>query len=325
MVRGTAGLPVLVEALGSGDVHHAAATLAEFEALNGDIVDLYVAPRTGACSVLVADPARRKGRVLFVSIGRTDRVLRAPELVETLWRVHLLARQTESAARDVLHTSTRGTVQAMLYRATVLLLQSLDAVPLDVPGKRGGTERQSLQEAVRRTDRELSELEACVDREARQATLGFYLLGMLVGMVGGAVLLPVAVVVMPRIGLPEHVRLALVLSVVAGGIGAVTSVMVRITRGQTSIIDSRQGPWLTLVAGVFRPWAGAVFGVVLYVLVFAGSVPVDIPDHAPHHFFAGLAFLAGFSERWAQDTIVRSAPISPSAATSRTPPRRRAG
>ena len=29
-------------------------------------------------------------------------------------------------------------------------------------------------------------------------------------------------------------------------------------------------------------------------------------------FYAGLAFLAGFSERWAQDTILRSTPVSPS-------------
>jgi hypothetical protein len=120
------------------------------------------------------------------------------------------------------------------------------------------------------------------------------------------------------------VQVPLILSIAAGAGGSATSVMVRITRGQTCFIDSHRGPLLTLVAGAFRLLVGAVFGVALYVLVVAGSVPVDIPDNDAH-FFAGLAFLAGFSERWAQDTIVRSAPISPSAATSRIPRRRRAG
>jgi hypothetical protein len=42
-----------------------------------------------------------------------------------------------------------------------------------------------------------------------------------------------------------------------------------------------------------------------------GLIPLDVTDERLL-FFAGLAFLAGFSERWAQDTILRSAPIAPS-------------
>lgn len=320
LLPGTAGLPVLVDALGGKDDRLADAVRTEFEKANGRIVDLYVGPSTGACSVLVEDPARPNGRLLFVSIGRVDRVLQVRGLAETLWRVQLLAQQTESAARDVLHRSTRGTVQAMLHLATVLLLKSFEAVPPDPRPQLARTARQSLQEAVRQANDELDKLEACIEREAMHATFGYYLVGMLAGMA----LLPVAVVVLPTLGLPEAVQVPLILSIAAGGIGSATSVMVRITRGQTWSIDSHQGPWLTLVAGFFRPWVGAVFGVALYILAFSGSVPVDVPAN-DEHFFTGLAFLAGFSERWAQDTIVRSAPISPSAATSRPARRRRAG
>ena len=62
---------------------------------------------------------------------------------------------------------------------------------------------------------------------------------------------------------------------------------------------------------------GAVFGVALYALVIGGLLPLDT-DPQVAHFFGGLSFLAGFSERWAQDTIIRSAPIAPSPATSAT-------
>ncbi len=53
----------------------------------------------------------------------------------------------------------------------------------------------------------------------------------------------------------------------------------------------------------------------LYVLVQAGLLPLQAPTangtERTSFFFIGLAFLAGFSERWAQDTIVNSAPKFP--------------
>jgi hypothetical protein len=95
-----------------------------------------------------------------------------------------------------------------------------------------------------------------------------------------------------------------------GAIGGVLSVMIRVTRGQRLSIDCEQGPVVTTLAGAFRPLIGAVFGIALYVFVITGLVPFAVPadDLKQQLFFAGLAFLAGFSERWAQDTIVQSAP-----------------
>ena len=71
-----------------------------------------------------------------------------------------------------------------------------------------------------------------------------------------------------------------------------------------------QGRFVVFLSGVFRLIIGAVFGAAMFVLVSAGLVPIAVPDSAEkvNFFFAGLAFLAGFSERWAQDTIVRTLP-----------------
>jgi hypothetical protein len=113
----------------------------------------------------------------------------------------------------------------------------------------------------------------------------------------------------------------------SGAIGAVISVMVRLNRGTTLEIDTDRGRAVTLIAGGFRPIIGAVFGGALYVLILGGLIPLHVPDLGDGvltstsrgvFFFLGIAFLAGFSERWAQDTIVNSAPKFPS--TQQTEP-----
>ena len=86
--------------------------------------------------------------------------------------------------------------------------------------------------------------------------------------------------------------------------------MARITRRSRLNIDSAQGHGVTGLAGAIRPVIGAIFGLALFVFVTGGLVPIDIPEDqlTANLFFASVAFLAGFSERWAQDTIVHSAP-----------------
>ncbi len=86
--------------------------------------------------------------------------------------------------------------------------------------------------------------------------------------------------------------------------------MARITRRSTLNIDIAQGHGVTGLAGAIRPLIGAIFGLALFVFVNGGLVPIDVPTEQwkANLFFASVAFLAGFSERWAQDTIVHSAP-----------------
>jgi hypothetical protein len=114
----------------------------------------------------------------------------------------------------------------------------------------------------------------------------------------------------------------LVRAIAAGGLGAIISVMIRISHGQRLDVDTTQEPFMICMAGSFRPLIGGALGVALYVLLQAGLIPLEIPaesDPAAPYFFTAIAFLAGFSERWAQDTIVRSAPLPTSATTSPIP------
>ena len=114
----------------------------------------------------------------------------------------------------------------------------------------------------------------------------------------------------------------LVRAIAAGGLGAIISVLIRISRGQRLDVDTTQEPFMTCLAGSVRPVIGGALGVALYVLLKAHFIPLEIPAAsapAAPYFFTAIAFLAGFSERWAQDTIVRSTPLATSASGSPIP------
>lgn len=89
----------------------------------------------------------------------------------------------------------------------------------------------------------------------------------------------------------------------AGGVGAGISVLFRLTRGR---FVAPEGPDFSIVVGgTTRPLVGAVFGLALYALAKSGIIPLDIPTNAADRtfFFAALGFVAGFSERFAEDSL----------------------
>lgn len=88
-------------------------------------------------------------------------------------------------------------------------------------------------------------------------------------------------------------------SMVAGAIGAIVSVLMRMSgvHGSDFKIDHELGSDGVRRLGAFRPLVGAVSGVVVALLVQTTLVASQstTPTTA---FFAVVAFLAGFSERW---------------------------
>jgi hypothetical protein len=93
--------------------------------------------------------------------------------------------------------------------------------------------------------------------------------------------------------------------IAAGAFGAVVSVVQRINSGHFDLTYDVGRPYLAFLGGL-RPLLGAGFGLILYFAVTSGLVDVfSIPDEGTERLFMFLvlAFLAGFSERWAQDTL----------------------
>jgi hypothetical protein len=310
---GTAGLEELFRAhrqLAGFD-----AARKRFEHRNGRILNCYFSRSVDACVALVEKPFDKRPQ-LMLWFGTQNLPYHVPAFCETAWRILWVAGKVERTSDFKLPESTRCVLADMLHQVAVLLLSHLEAVGAATadprtPDGRKVAERL-LEEAARDANQELDKLEQYVDRMAIRVAVRFYLFGL----PAGVLLLCPLVAVVQLLPLDGQVKLHLMLSVVAGGIGAITSVMFRVTRGQKLSIDTGQGGLVTWASGLFRPFIGGVFGAALYVLVFSGLLPLQVPNHNVAHFYAGLAFLAGFSERWAQDTIVRSAPIAPSPASS---------
>lgn len=95
-----------------------------------------------------------------------------------------------------------------------------------------------------------------------------------------------------------------------GAIGALLSVLERLTRGALKVRFETARAHLVM-SGISRPVVGALSGAALFVLVEGNIVPLKVGAGADATarglFFAGIAFLAGFSERLVKDVFGNAA------------------
>jgi hypothetical protein len=94
---------------------------------------------------------------------------------------------------------------------------------------------------------------------------------------------------------------ALVLCAGAGAVGALVSVLSRMSGGDDSSfsVDFEVGRPMLRRLGLYKPFVGSVFSVATYFLLVGGLLPTQPKDGASPMFFYGIiGFLAGFSERF---------------------------
>jgi hypothetical protein len=136
----------------------------------------------------------------------------------------------------------------------------------------------------------------------------WYCFGMLFGV---AVLVGALVVAggyfdLERLQLTDGQATALTLGVILGAIGAIVSVMQRMTQNNL-VLQHRAGRLDLFLIGIFKPLLGSVFAMILFMLLTIGLLPMSPPrpDVAVEKLlFAGVAaFFAGFSERVVQDVL----------------------
>jgi hypothetical protein len=110
---------------------------------------------------------------------------------------------------------------------------------------------------------------------------------------------------------------------VAGSIGAVVSVIQRINSGRFTLEYDVGGPYAFFL-GALRPLIGGTFAVVI-AFAFTGGLlhlPVAAGESGGNRHLAlfVLGFLAGFSERWAQDTLTSILPADSGPPVTERPP-----
>jgi hypothetical protein len=108
-------------------------------------------------------------------------------------------------------------------------------------------------------------------------------------------------------------------ALMAGALGAVVSVIQRINAGKFTLQYDVGRPYAVFLGGL-RPLIGGAFALAISFAFNSGLLHLPIASGEPeaHRRLAllVLSFLAGFSERWAQDTLAAVIPSEPPA----TPP-----
>jgi hypothetical protein len=79
--------------------------------------------------------------------------------------------------------------------------------------------------------------------------------------------------------------------------------MYRLRPGGSFSLDVEVGRPLVRRLGVFRPFVGATFGLLVYAMLASGVLLVQTSTDRPDLYFAVAAFFAGFSERWVHVAI----------------------
>jgi hypothetical protein len=97
----------------------------------------------------------------------------------------------------------------------------------------------------------------------------------------------------------------------AGAAGAIVSVLQRMSSSRPTgrlSLDVNAGQQMLTYYGAIRPFVGGLLGYMIFVFLKGSLFPaLSITTSAPLATFAGLGFLGGFNERWAQDMIAGSA------------------
>jgi hypothetical protein len=127
------------------------------------------------------------------------------------------------------------------------------------------------------------------------------------GMAWGAALLTLVVATSFLLGWalgwlqPEEPRTqAIFVTVAMGAAGAILSVMTRMARTDGFNLDFEVGRKSVRFLGGLRPWIGALFALALYLALKSGVLDLLQGLDRTLYFYATIAFLAGFSERWAK-------------------------
>jgi hypothetical protein len=83
-----------------------------------------------------------------------------------------------------------------------------------------------------------------------------------------------------------------------GILGSAVSIMVRIDRFSASRdVD----PLVLFFIGFFKPVIGGAFALFVYISIKGKLLPIEVPKGSENFMFAALAFISGFSERFATD------------------------
>jgi hypothetical protein len=223
----------------------------------------------------------------------TDWLARESTIAELLHHCDTLAIKVS----EVLRGSSERIAMQWLYTVESHLLGFIERTG-------GRADKAALKEVVRSQTEELIEIERYYARAATKAARIVYFWGMVAGAAVSAALgtgLALALWLADGFDPPNTLTTqTFFLCFVAGTLGAFISVLMRMSSNSFRV-DYEVGRSTIRRLGSFRPFIGAIFGVVLFFVVESGILSIDLDSMTPNEkffYYGSLAFLAGFNERF---------------------------
>jgi hypothetical protein len=275
-------------------------TRTTFEDEHGKIVDDYWSKRQAAGLALCCK--RRSGGRLEWSMHRAmgDLATAHPGYSPVLLRI---ARHSVRA-QSLLRGMTQRMATANLFALSRDIMASLES--------KGGDNA-----ALNTYRRDLDYITHFTGEAGKRAARVVYVKGLLCGLVALVVLAPVLA---SLVTVPEIDYTLLVGCMIAGALGAVMSVLIRLS-GDSLDVDHQFGRDYLMSLAAVRPFIGAVFSLLIYFTFQADLLQqVKVPESGSGQFafYITAAFLIGFSERFAKQ-IVRTAETGAGGAGSSAP------
>jgi len=278
------------------DEYHDA--LARFEDEHGEVLSAYWCSEVESAVALTAGkPTTGWLRRLLSVSPKFHRVSDwatkdEPEIAHALHECDALAVR----AGEVLRGRSRRICIQLVMGSACHLLSLVDAV-----GQ--GRDPALHKAAIAAEQRELEHLRRDYRGWANGDAQLVYFAGMALGIAMLAILYLSGNNILHAEGIEERTIIG---SLVAGALGAVVSVIARVNSG-TFALDADVARGYTLFLGALRPVIGSVFGLLSYFMLTSKFVQVfSVPEVGTterFYFLCVIAFAAGFSERWAQDTL----------------------
>ena len=268
--------------------------LARFEGQHGQIVNSYWCSEVESAVALTAKPVRPFARLRaprFSFHRLTDWATKdEPDIADQLHRLDELAVRASSVL-----TGLRQRICMQLVLASAGHLLSL----VDSRARHEAPEKTA--EALQDEENRLVHIDEYFESAANGQAQIMYFAGMAVvaGLLGGL-----------SAGLWLAVgQRGLFAALIAGSLGALISVMQRID-DRSFQLEHDVGRKYVLFLGGVRPLLGAAFGLAVYLAFKSQLIALKLPGKAgpagaDPRFYAlvVLSFVAGFNERWAQDTL----------------------
>jgi hypothetical protein len=281
---------------GSADGPQAAAyrdVLGRFERSRGQLIHSFWCSHLESAVALTELPRRSWWRRRELRFHRESdwATKEHPEVAAQLYRCDELAVRAQAVL-----TGVRQRICLQLVTSSAAHLLSL------VDAASGHRREADTAVVLERERSELDKAEAYYRHAANGQAQIAYFAGM--AFVAGVVALIAGLILMAT-------WTSGVAALTAGAVGAVVSVVQRINAGDFDLEYDVGRPYAFFLGGL-RPLIGGAFAVAISFAITGGllHLPVSSSDPSTNQRLAliVLSFLAGFSERWAQDTLATTLP-----------------